>query len=131
VRDHDETRWGTAGLFDQLGDTAWDPDGDDLTSWLDFDLGQVRTIGSASFSQRSQRLGWHQYFRYELKTRVSESGPWQPVYQANSCLGGIPVLELNPVRARYVRLEIVKPRRQVPVQLAELRLFAPLPGRGH
>ena len=81
-----------------------------------------------SFSQRSQRLGWHQYFRYELKARNSESEPWQSVYKGHFCLGGISVLELNAVQVRYLRLEIVKPRKGVPVQLAELRVFPPLPG---
>ena len=81
-----------------------------------------------SFSQRTQRLGWHQYYRYEVKVRNSESEPWHSIYRVHSCLGGVPVLELKPVRARYVRLEIVKPRKTVPVELAELRIFAPLPG---
>ena len=120
--------WGVEGLFDNLGDTAWDPDGEDLTSSLEFDLGKGQPIGSASFSQRAQRLGWPQSFRYELKSRASEDEPWQSVYKAHSCLGGIPVLELKPVRARYLRLEIIKPRQTVPVQLSELRIFAPLPG---
>jgi alpha-L-fucosidase len=120
--------WGVEGLFDNLGDTAWDPDGDDLASSLDFDLGKAQPVGGMSFSQRTQRLGWHQYYRFELKVRNSENEPWQNVYQGRSCLGGIPVLELKPVRARYLRLEIVKPRNTVPVQLAELRIFAPLLG---
>lgn len=32
-------------LFDNLGETAWDPDGDGLAASLDFDLGQVQSIG--------------------------------------------------------------------------------------
>lgn len=122
--------WGVEGLFDNLGDTGWDPDGDDLASSLDFDLGEVQPVGGMSFSQRTQRLGWHQYFRYELKARDSESEPWQSVYKGHSCLGGVPVLELNPVKARYLRLEMVKPRKTVPVELAELHIFAPLAGAG-
>jgi len=106
----------------------WDPDGDDLASSLEFDLGQVQALGGMSFSQRTQRLGWHQYFRYELKARSSEGEPWQSVYQGHSCLGGVPVLELKTLRARFLRLELIKPRRGVPVQLAELRIFSPLPG---
>ena len=120
--------WGVDGLFDNLGDTAWDPDGDDLTSSLDFDLGKAQLVGAISLSQRTQRLGWHQYYRYELKARNSEAEPWQSVYQGHSSLGGVPVIELKPLRARYLRLEIVKPRSTVPVQLAELRIFAPLLG---
>jgi alpha-L-fucosidase len=120
--------WPVAGLFDNLGDTAWDTDGDALQSSLELDLGKVQPIGSASFSQRTQREGWHQYYRYELKARTSQKDAWQTLYRGNSCLGGIPVLELKPSQARYVRLEILKPRPGVPVQLAELRIFTPLPG---
>lgn len=119
--------WGVEGLFDNLGETAWDPDGDGLDSTLDFDFGHLQSIGSVSFSQRTQTLGWHQVYRYELKSRNSEDEPWQSVYKGRSCLGGIPVLDLKPVRVRYLRLEIIKPRNNVPVQLAELRIFAPLP----
>ena len=119
--------WDVKGLFDDLGDTAWDPAGDELTSWLEFDLKKIQPIGSVSFSQRTQALGWHQYFRYELKVRNANDEPWQSVYQGQSCLGGVPVLELKPIRARFVRLEITKPRSGVPVELAELRIFGPLP----
>ena len=71
-----------AGLFDNLSDTAWDPNGDDPQSTLEFDLGKVQPIGSIAFSQRSQRLGWHQYFRYELKAGDSDKDPWRSVYRA-------------------------------------------------
>lgn len=120
--------WGIEGLFDSLGDTAWDPDGDDLASFLEFDLGQVQRVGAMSFSQRTQREGWHQYFRYEVKARAFSEESWRSVYKGHSCLGGVPVLPFEPVRARFIRLEIQKPRKGVPVQLAEFRIFAPLPG---
>jgi alpha-L-fucosidase len=118
--------WPVANLFDNLGDTAWDPDGEDLSASLEFDLGKAQAVGGVSFSQRTQRLGWHQYFRYELKARGSESEPWQIVYQGHSCLGGVPVIELKGIQARYLRLEFTKPRKGVPVQLAELRIFGGL-----
>jgi alpha-L-fucosidase len=118
--------WDVEGLFDDLGDTAWDPTDDGLTSWLEFDLKKNQPIGSVSFSQRTQTLGWHQYFHYELKARNSKDEPWQSVYKGHSCLGGVPVLELKPIRARFVRLEITKPRSGVPVELAELRIFGPV-----
>jgi alpha-L-fucosidase len=129
VRNSDPTHWGTALLFDNRGGTAWDPAGTGLDSSLEFDFGRVREIGSVSFSQRTQRLGWHQYFHYELKAREADTGPWTTVYKGHSCLGGIPVIELTPVRARYFRIEFTKPRKDVPVDLAELRIFAPLPAR--
>jgi len=117
---------GVENLFDGLGETAWDPEGDDLASSLEFDLGKAQMIGGVSFSQRTQRLGWHQYYRYEVKVRNSDSEPWERIYQGHSCLGGIPILELTPVRARHLRLEIVKPRKSVPIELAELRIFPPV-----
>jgi alpha-L-fucosidase len=128
VRDGDAARWGVRLLFDDDGGTAWDPDGEGLSSFLEIDLGAVRTVGSVSFSQRTQRLGWHPWFTYELKARTRPDEPWRSVYRGRSCLGGLPVLEIEPTRARQLRLEIVKPNPQAPVQLAELRVFAPLPG---
>jgi alpha-L-fucosidase len=120
--------WPVSRLFDDLGETAWDPDGDDLASSLEFDFGRVQPVGAVSFSQQTQRNGWHQYFRYEVKVRDSGDQAWRSVYQGHSCLGGIPVLELKAVRARYLRIEMMKPRKTVPVRLAELRIWAPLPG---
>jgi hypothetical protein len=83
-----------------------------------------------SFSQRTQRIGWHPYFRQELKASTAGTEPRQSVYQGRCRLGGVPVLERKPVRARYLRLEIIKPGKTVRVQLAESRCFAPLAGAG-
>jgi alpha-L-fucosidase len=129
VRGGDAARWGVPFLFDDLGDTAWDSDDDPPTSFLEIDLGEPRPVGSVSFSQRTQRLGWHPWFTYELKARTSPDEPWRSVYRGSSCLGGVPVLEIEPVRARHLRLELMRPRPLAPVQLAELRVFAPLPAR--
>ena len=128
VRGGDAARWGVPFLFDDLGDTAWDPDDHPLASFLEMDLGEPRPVGSVSFSQRTQRLGWHPWFTYELKARTSPDEPWRSVYRGSSCLGGVPVLEIEPVRARQLRLELVRPRPLAPVQLAELRVFAPVAG---
>lgn len=119
------TGWEVSNLFDNLGETAWDPDGSGPAS-LDFDFGRPRAIGGVSFSQHTQRQGWHPYYRYEVKVRGSESEPWRSVYRGHSCLGGVPVIELDRVRARYLRLEIEKPWKSAPVQLAELRIFPAL-----
>ncbi len=128
VRDNDLSHWGPALMLDNRGETAWDPDGDSLQSSLDIDFGRVQEIGSVSFSQRTQRLSWHQYFHYELKTRELDSGPWTTVHKGQSCLGGVPIIDFAPTRARYLRIEFTKPRKQVPVELAELRVFAALTG---
>jgi alpha-L-fucosidase len=118
--------WPVANLFDNLGETAWDPDDDDPRPHLDFDLGKTQTVGSVSFSQRTQRLGWHQYFRYAVSVKAKEQDPWQRVYEGHSCLGGVPIVELSSVDARYVRLELERPRKGVPVELAELRILGSL-----
>jgi hypothetical protein len=130
IRENDPQRWGTQFLFDNLGDTAWDSAPGEMHSTLEFDLGSAKMIGSASFAQMAQRDGWNQVFEYELKVREDEHGDWRTAYKNSSPLGGIPVLEFNPVRARFVRLEMVKRWKQVPAELGELRLFAPLEGTG-
>ena len=110
-------------LFDNLGDTAWDAEAGDAAPSLTVDLGVVRAVRGVSFSQRSQRLSWHQYYRYEVSVRDTAEGEWRNVYKGHSCLGGVPVLELDGVRGRYVRVEIRKPRASLPVELAEFRVF--------
>lgn len=116
-----------AHLFDHDGNTAWDPALESLTSALEMDFGQQESIGAISFSQRSQRASWHQYFRYSVQVRNTPAEPWRKVFDAHTCLGGIPILELPPTSARYLRLEWIRPRKDVPLDLAELRITRALP----
>lgn len=126
VRDVDLGHWGPQLLFDNRGGTAWDADPQETQSSLTFDLGGSGWLGSASLSQVSQREGWSGVFDYELKARETAAGEWKSLFRATGTLGGIPVLEFEPIRARFVQLTLVR-RRKGPVQLGELRLFAPLP----
>ena len=119
--------WPVSNLFDNDGDTAWDVDRDADSASLDIDLGSKRTITGVSFSQRSQRNSWHSYYRYEVQVRDSDLAPWRTIYNAHSCLGGLPVLEFDPVRTRFVRIRIVKPYKGAPIELAELRVFGTEP----
>jgi hypothetical protein len=126
VRDNDPRRWGVHNLFDNQGHTVWDTDPADPISALDMDLGESQWIGSAAIAQRSVPEGYNAWFNLDLKVRESEQDEWQTVVHLYSSLGRPPILEFEPVRARFVRLEITKPGRQQPIQVAELRLFAPL-----
>ena len=125
VRDNDSKRWGTSLLFDNRGDTAWDTAPGEKRSTLHFDFGKPKWIGSASLAQINQRDGWSGVFDYELKTRESKESGWNTAFKATGPLGQFPVLEFTPVRARYAQLILVK-HSHSPVQLGELRLFAPL-----
>lgn len=115
--------WPVSHLFDNDGDTAWDVEREADGASLEIDLGARRTIKAVSFSQRSQRNSWHSHYRYEVQVRESSAEAWRTIYRAHTCLGGIPVLELDPVQARFVRLQIAKPYKGAPVELAELRVF--------
>jgi alpha-L-fucosidase len=126
VKENDPVRWGVANLFDHQGHTVWDTASDDSLSALDIDLGEVQWIGSASIAQRSVPEGYNAWFTLDLKVRVEAEAEWQTVVHEYSSLGRPPILEFEPIQARWVRLEIAKTGRQQPIQVAEFGLFAPL-----
>jgi alpha-L-fucosidase len=119
--------WGIAGLFDADGESAWDIPADSPRAAIEVDLGAVTSIGALAFAQRSQPEGWNQWFRCEVQARDAADAPWRTVHAGHGPLGGPPVLELDEVRARFVRVDFVRPRPDVPLQLAEFCVFAPLP----
>ena len=112
-------------LFDNNGDTAWETELGDTANTLDLDLGEPKLIGSLSLAERGQRVYWNHWYKLELKARNEEHDEWQTILAHTGMLGGPPIFGFAPVRARYVRLEFGKFRPH-PLQVAELRLFAPL-----
>ena len=92
---------------------------------LDIDLGEPKLIGSLSLSERGQREFWNHAYRLALKARLDEQGEWQTVLKHTGTLGGPPILDFKPFRARFVRLEFGK-FGSYPLEIAELRLFPPL-----
>ena len=112
-------------LFDNDGDTAWETAPDDRASSIELDLGEPKLIGSLSLSERGQRVDWNHAYKLELKVSTDEQGEWQSVLKHTGTLGGPPILDFKPVRARFVRLELARFSPH-PLQVSELRLFAPL-----
>lgn len=128
IKENDLPHWGLPNLFDHQGHTVWDTDPADPLSALDIDLGKAQWLGSASIAQRSVPEGYNAWFTLDLKVRLEAEAEWQTVVHETSSLGRPPLLEFEPVQARWVRLEIAKTGRQQPIQVAEFRLFAPLDG---
>ncbi len=112
-------------LFDNDGDTAWETELGDTVNALDIDLGESKLIASLSLSERGQRQLWNHAYKLELKTRADSNSQWQTVLTHTGTLGGPPILDFKPVRARFVRLELTKFGPHM-LQISELRLFAPL-----
>jgi len=71
-------------------------------------------------------VGWNHGFKVEIKARATPAAEWQSLKKHNGMLGAPPILALPVTSARYVRIEITK-KSGVALQVAELRLFAPLP----
>ena len=109
-------------LFDNNGETAWEPALSDKSNTLDFDLGAVKLIGSLSLAEHGQRINWNHAYKLELKIRNDKGSEWQTILKHTGMLGGPPILEFSPVRARFVRLEITRFRPH-PIQISELRLL--------
>jgi alpha-L-fucosidase len=126
IRDGNPAGFGPQHLLDADGDTAWESDAGETTSTLELDLGETKSIAGLAFAERAQRVGWNHGFKVEIKARATPDAEWQSSKKYNGMLGAPPILALPVTSARYVRIEIVK-KSGVALQVAELRLFGPLP----
>lgn len=95
---------------------------------LDIDFGAPTLVGSLSLAQINPADGWSGVFDTALKEREDEGSVWKTVYEGSGPVGQVPIIELRPSRARFLRLEFVRHREKRPVRLGELRVLAPLDG---
>ncbi len=82
-------------------DTRWATDAGTRQAELTVDLGTPRTVARAVISEALEA----RVRRFELQTRVD--GDWQTVH-AGTGLGPCAEIRFQPVRARYVRLNILE-----------------------
>ena len=126
IRDGNPGTFGPQHLFDADGDTAWESAAAETTSTLELDLGETKSIAGLAFAERAQRVGWNHGFKVEIKSRATPDAKWQSLKKHNGMLGAPPTLALPVTASRYLRIEIAK-KSGVALQVAELRLFGPLP----
>jgi len=125
-KDDNSTLNGPQNLFDNNASTVWDTNPKETLCFLEFDFGKMTDIGSLSFAQIGQKTGWNNFYKYELKVRNDEKSEWKTISSQFTCLGGLPVIELESTKTRYFRLEIQTNSEKAPIQISELRIFKPL-----
>jgi alpha-L-fucosidase len=125
TRDDNNTLNGPQNLFDTNANTFWDPDPKETLSFIEFDFGKTTDIGSISFAQTGQRKGWNNFYKYKVLIRGDEKSEWKTLSSQFTCLGGLPVVEFEPEKAKFLRLEIETNPGKAPIQLSELRILLP------
>lgn len=124
VKDNNEAQYGSKGLFDNRGETAWETSKTDTLCTLEFDLGRLEKLASFSLAEKGQIENWNHGVDIQLKIKEKESDNWQTVLQRKGAIGSPPILHFKPQEARFIKMEIRK-RASFELQIAELRLFEP------
>lgn len=122
VKNNDEKQYGTKALFDNKGETAWETAKTDTLCTLEFDLGKLSDVASFSLSEKGQVENWNHGVDIRLKIKEKETDDWQQVLQHKGAIGSPPILNFQPQKARFVKIEIRK-RNSFELQIAEMRLF--------
>ena len=125
VRNKNDNLCGPQMLFDNKGETAWETEASDTTGYIEFDFGKPVPVGSLSIAEKGQTEGWNHRLYMALKVKSHLSDEWKLILEQNGVLGAPPVLVFNPVNTRFLKVEFKK-TSTFPLQVAELRLFAPL-----
>ena len=84
-----------------------------------------RALPQSHSHARKSALNPHGSVPAEVYDQFYREGEWQSVLKHTGTLGGPPILDFQPVRARFVRLEFGTFRPH-PLEVSELRLFGPL-----
>jgi alpha-L-fucosidase len=101
--------------FDGDEHTRWGAAPDSRSGWLEVDLGAEQRIGRAEIIETFHRT---QEFALEYK----QGDAWKELYHGSAIESGKPI-EFAPVRARYVRLNILR-AGEVPT-IEELQIMNP------
>lgn len=113
--------------FDQPGyDAARAVDGDPKTrwasdfaardGWLAVDLGEAKDMGSAWISE----IEWPETQEFTIEIKQGET--WKEIARGTT-IGADKTIEFPPVRAREVRLHVLKAKR--PININEFQVFPP------
>jgi hypothetical protein len=96
--------------------TRWASDYAARSGWLEIDLGSVQAIGSFLISE----IEWQETREYTIEVKKDEA--WQEV-ASGTTLGNNKEIEITPVKARHVRLNIRQAANAININ--EFQIFAP------
>ena len=111
--------FGPAQALDDDDSTRWATDQGTRTAWLDVDLGGVQEIGAVAIEEAyAGRIR-----RYAIRHRNRADDPWLTSLEGQTVGGGDPKT-FAPVKARWVRLEVVEASEGPTIQ--EFRVLPPV-----
>lgn len=96
--------------------TRWASDFAARDGWLAVDLGEGKEIGSVWLSE----IEWPETLEFTIE--IKQGDAWKEIARGTT-IGADETLEFPPVRAREVRLHVLKAKR--PININEFQLFAP------
>ncbi len=100
--------------------TRWSSKFED-NQWLIIDLGQPTEIKKIT-------LTWEAAYASEYNILISnDKASWKKVYEKKNSSGGTETIKITPVKARYVKLELIKRATKWGFSLFEVELNAPDP----
>lgn len=104
-----------ARAFDGDLKTRWASDFAARDGWLAVDLGEEKEIGSVWLCE----IEWPETLEFTVE--IKQSGVWKEIARGKT-IGADQTLEFQPVRAREVRLHVLKAKR--PININEFQVFA-------
>ncbi len=113
-----EPGYDPARAFDGNPATRWAAAWQSRGGWLQVDLGSETLIGRAWLSE----VEWQETREFVIETRLTETGEWKELARGTT-IGADKTLDFTPVKARFVRLRILKTERDTNIN--EFQLFAP------
>ncbi|MEI6178246.1 MAG: discoidin domain-containing protein, partial [Verrucomicrobiota bacterium] len=96
--------------------TRWASDYGARSGWLEVDLGEVKEIAGVMISE----IEWPETREFAIEVKQGES--WKEIARGTT-IGACKELEFPPVKARFVRLNILK--AAMAVNINEFQVFAP------
>jgi len=96
--------------------TLWASDFAARDGWLAVDLGEDKEIGSIWISE----VEWPE--TQEFTIEIKQGGTWKEIARGTT-IGAGRTIEFTPVRAREIRLHVLKAKR--PININEFQLFSP------
>ena len=111
-----ERGYDPARAFDGDPKTRWASDFAARDGWLAVDLGEEKEIGSVWLSE----IEWPETLEFTIEIKHGDA--WKEVARGKT-IGADKTLEFNPIRAREVRLHVLKAKR--PININEFQVFPP------
>ncbi len=111
---YDQPGYDAAKAVDGEPGTRWASDSNARSGWLEVDLGEEKEIGSVLVSE----IEWQETREFAIEVKQGEN--WKDVARGTT-IGPCKEIAFEPVKARYVRLNVLKSERAININ--EFQIF--------